>query len=180
MILELLEHSSINDKIDNAYLLFPTIEHMGQTSHGKFLTRFIKPIVWFIVFLSWIFTMFPKVLQIFLVTIYMMIAGIHVSEHRENIISLIKPGILRRVFYLAFEELDQVNERNTRVIINNLRKLKFYYGMNDEWAPGSFCDRLQEDIPNVNAQVSSYNHTFVLNKSIEMGNLVSDWIKGRP
>lgn len=178
--LELLENSFINDRVSNAYLLFPTVEHMAMTAHGKFLNRYIRRIVWLIVILSWIFTVLPTLVQTVLLYIYMFITGIPPSENCENIRSLIKPAVLKRVFFLAFEELDQVKERNNKIIQKNLGKLKFYYGMNDEWAPGSFCDRLQSEIPNVNAQVCSHNHTFVLNRSTEVGNVVSDWIKGKP
>lgn len=180
MILELLEKPEISDKVCEVYLLFPTIEHMGNTDHGKFLTRYVKRIVWLIVFLAWIFTIFPKIIQTILLYSYMFIAGVPASENCESIRNLIKPGVLKRVFFLAFEELDQVKERNNGIIQRNVGRIRFYYGMKDKWAPGSFCERLQADVPNVNAQVTSFNHAFVLKRSEEVGFIVSDWIKGKP
>ncbi|KAJ8935116.1 hypothetical protein NQ314_013012 [Rhamnusium bicolor] len=179
MILELLEHPSIKDKVSDVHLLFPTIEHMAETKNGKFLTTFIKPIVWLIVFVSWIFTILPNIIQFILIYAYMTFTGISIEEHFKNVKAIVNPGVLRRVFFLAFEELDQVKERNNEVIKSNINKLKLYYGKNDGWAPASFCDRIKIDIPNINAQVSSYDHTFVLKRNVEVGNIVSDWIKAK-
>lgn len=179
IILELLDHPSIKNKVADAYLLFPTIEQMATTGPGKFLTIFVKVFVELIVFLSWIFTILPTFLQNILLYIYMFIAGIPMDQHLDNLKCLIKPGVLRRVFFMAFEELDQVKERNNDAIIKHVDKIKFYYGETDGWAPGSYCDKLKKDIPKVNAQVCTFNHAFVLTRSVEIGYVVSDWIKAK-
>lgn len=180
MILELLNHPEFKDKISGVYLLFPTIEHMATTDNGKFLIRYVKPIVWLLVFLSWIFTLLPKIIQTLLLYIYLLLNGIPLSEQCENLRNLIKPGVLKRVFFLAFEEMDQVRERNNKVILENIGKIKFCYGIKDKWAPESLCLKLQSDIPNVNAKLCNYDHVFVFKYSSEMGYEVSDWIKGTP
>ncbi|KAJ8923053.1 hypothetical protein NQ315_001602 [Exocentrus adspersus] len=177
MILELLEHPALKDKVVDVYLLFPTLEYMADTSNGKFLTRFIKPIVPVIVFLSWIFTILPSIVQFILLYAYMFVTGLNVEEHMKNILALVKPGVLRRVFFLAFEELDQVRDRNDDIIRKHLKKIKVFYGRTDGWAPASFCDRIKRDIPGVDAEVSEYDHSFVLKQSSEVGYRVSDWIK---
>ncbi|CAG9817871.1 unnamed protein product [Phaedon cochleariae] len=178
MILELLEHPSLKDKVADVSLLFPTIEHMATTSNGKFMTGFVKHIVWLIVFLSWFFTVLPSALQFILVYIYMTIVGMP-NPNLDSIMDLVKPGVLKRVFFLAYEEMDQVKERNNEVIKRNCAKINFHYGVNDGWAPKSFCDRLKNDIPNVHAQTSNINHAFVLKRSVEVGKIVADWIKGK-
>lgn len=110
----------------------------------------------------------------------MFIAGVPASEQCENIRDLIKPGVLKRVFYLAFQEFDVIKERNDKVIKQNIGKIKFYYGKNDKWAPQSYCEKLQADIPGVNAQLCTYDHVFVFKTSVQIGCLVSDWIVGKP
>ncbi|XP_018563479.1 lipid droplet-associated hydrolase [Anoplophora glabripennis] len=178
MILELLDHPALRDKVVDVYLLFPAIEHMAETNNGKFLTNFIKPIVPIIVFLSWIFTFLPNIVQFFLIYVYTtFIMRIHAKQHIKNIKALIKPGVLRRVFFLAFEELDQIRERNNEVIKKNVNKIKIYYGRTDGWAPLIFCDRIKRDIPDVDVEITDYHHTFVLNSSFEVGDKVSTWIK---
>lgn len=179
MILELLEHPSLKDKVVDVYLLFPAIEHMADTNNGKFLTNFIKPIVPVIVFLSWIFSILPNIVQFFLLYAYTFIMKIPFEEHFKNIKDLIKPGVLRRVFFLAFEELDLVRERNDAAIKKHVNKIKIYYGKNDGWAPLIFCDRIKRDIPDINVEITNYNHTFVLNQSLEVGNVVSNWIRDK-
>lgn len=177
MILELLEHPSLKDKVVDVYLLFPAIEYMMETNNGKFLTNFIKPIVPVIVFLSWIFTILPNIVQFFLIYVYTLVTNISVEEHLKNIKDLIKPGVLKRVFFLAFQELDLIRERNNTVIKKHVDKIKIYYGRSDGWAPLIFCDRIKHDIPDINVEITNYNHAFVLKQSIEVGNVVSTWIK---
>ncbi|KAJ8948426.1 hypothetical protein NQ318_007949 [Aromia moschata] len=105
--------------------------------------------------------------------------GLQGQIKHKNIRALIKPGVLRRVFFLAFEEMDQVKQRNDEAIKRNIKKIKLYYGMNDGWAPGSFCDRIKTDIPNIDAQVCPYDHVFVFKNSVEIADIVSDWIKAK-
>lgn len=179
IILELLDHPALKDKVADVYLLFPVIEHIISTNNGQFLTTFIKPIVWLIIYLTWIFTILPTFLQNILLYIYTFIVGISIDQHLDNLKDLLKPGVLRRVFFMAFEEMDHVKDRNNNAIIKHLDKIKFYYGEADGWAPGSYCDKLKQDIPKVNAQVCTFNHAFVLKRSVDIGYIVSDWIKAK-
>lgn len=177
MILELLDHPALKDKVVDIYFLFPTLEYMADTNNGKFLTNFIKPIVPVIVFLSWIFTNLPSIVQFFLLYVYTFIMNISMEEHLNSIMALIKPGVLRRVFYLAFEELDQVQERNNEAIKKHVNKIKIYYGRTDGWAPLIFCDKIKREIPDVDVEITDYNHAFVLHHNLEVGDKVSSWIK---
>nr|XP_023023590.1 lipid droplet-associated hydrolase [Leptinotarsa decemlineata] len=173
MILELLEHPSIKDKIADVHLLFPTFEEMALSSNGKFLTRFVKHIVWLIIWLSWIFVQLPTIIQTILLYGYMTIVGIPANQHHDNIKELINPSVLKRVFFLAFQEMEQVKDRNNDIIRRNISKLKFYYGENDGWTPPQFREQLKVDIPNTDIEISNYNHAFVLKRSVEVGDIVS-------
>lgn len=110
----------------------------------------------------------------------MCVAGVQENEQLESIRSLIKPSILKRVFFLAFEEFDVIKERNNNIIKKNIGKIKFYFGKYDRWAPQSYYERLVDDIPGVNAQLCTYNHVFVFKSSAEIGRIVSDWILAKP
>lgn len=180
LALELLKHPSMNAKISDVFLLFPTIEHIGLTKNAIFMKKYVKPIIWLVIFLSWFFTILPKICQTVLLYVYMFVTGISPSEHCENLRSLIKPSLLKRVFFLAFDEFDHIKDRNDIVIKNNISKIKFFYGEKDHWADQSYYEKLRSDIPNVNAQLTNVDHTFVLKNSVEIGCLVSSWISGKP
>ncbi|CAG9773597.1 unnamed protein product [Ceutorhynchus assimilis] len=175
--LEMLEHPEVKPKIHKAYLLFPTVEHMAVTNHGKFLNTFVRPIVWLILFATWIFTVLPNFIANFLLFIYMIIANVPRELHLQNIKDLLKPGVLRRVFFLAFEELDLIHDRNNEVIKRNEKIVKFYYGRTDAWAPEEYYNKIKNDIPSVDAELSEINHAFVFNRSTDVANVVAGWIK---
>lgn len=151
---------------------------MSDTKNGKFLTKFVAYIVWLIIFLAFIFSHLPSFLQNFLLYIYFRINCIP-RMHIKSVKELIDPGVLQKVFFMAFEEMDQVKERDNDVIRSNLKKLKFYYGASDGWAPVSYFSRLKEEIPDVDAEVCTrkFDHSFVLKSSRDVGNMVSEWIR---
>ena len=127
IILNLLKNEEFNARVVDVNLLFPTIEHMAVTPNGKFLTTFVKPIVWLIVFLSWIYTVLPSILQNFLMYMYMKIACVP-RMHFRTLVSFIDPSIMEKIFFMAFEELDQVEERDDATIKNNKDKIRLLYG----------------------------------------------------
>lgn len=179
MTLGLLDLEAIKDKIVDVYLLFPTFEHMATTKPGKVLLNFVKPIVWLLIYLSWIFTILPSIVQTLLLNTYLTITRIPMVEHRSNIRSLIKPGVLKRVFFLAYQEMDIVKERDNNVIQRNLDKLKFVYGKSDGWAPPYLYEKLKKDFPTVDIFITDYHHAFVLRESVPVGNMVCNWIRSK-
>lgn len=178
MILELLKDPKISSRVVRNYLLFPTIENMAESPNGKLLTRFVCHIVWLLVFLSWIFTLLPSLLQSLIIRIYTTYYSVP-NMHLENIIDFIEPNNLSSVFHMGLDEMDVVKERDNDIIIKHKDSIKLYYGAKDRWAPQSFYRKLKHDIPDIDAQVCKRNfeHAFVLRFSEEVGNMVSDWIR---
>lgn len=82
---------------------------------------------------------------------------------------------------MAFEEMEQVKERDNDVIRSNSKKLKLYYAANDGWAPVSYFSQLKEEIPEVDAEVCTrkFDHSFVLKSSRDVGIMVAEWIQER-
>ncbi|XP_050308849.1 lipid droplet-associated hydrolase [Anthonomus grandis grandis] len=177
MIVENLDDPDINAKVKKAFLLFPALEHMAETKNGQFLTTYVRPIVKLLLFLTWIYTILPSFLSAFLLYIYMYIANVPGELHKDNINQLLKPGVLKRVFYLAFEEMEQMKERNNTILKKNSDKIKYYYAKDDGWVPLKFYESLKKDVPNADAQLTDINHTFVFRHSLEVANVVGDWIK---
>lgn len=178
IILKLLENPSINNRVANNYLLFPTIEYMAETRNGIFLTKIVVYFVWLLLWLSWFYTYLPIRLQTLLIYIYTRLRCIP-RMHFKTIWRLINPDTLDKIFFLAFDEMETVKERNNNMIIANKEKIKFYYGASDGWVPVEYYKKLKKDIPDVNAEVCvrDFPHAFVLNKSRDVGNMVSSWIR---
>lgn len=175
MCLELLQDESVKARLANVQLLFPTIEDMAKTSNGRFFSTYVKHLVRFILFLSLIFTLIPTILRNFLTYMYMRITSLP-TLHFENVVSLVHPSVLEKVFFLAFEELNEVCGRNNQVIENNFQKINIWYGENDGWVPVSYYDRIKTDFPNINAQICEYDHAFVLNQSCQVAQLISTYV----
>ncbi|XP_048519495.1 lipid droplet-associated hydrolase isoform X3 [Dendroctonus ponderosae] len=77
----------------------------------------------------------------------------------------------------AFEEMDQVLERNDKILHDNIDKVKLYYGKTDGWAPEEFYGKIKQDLPNVDAELTNICHTFVFNHSVDVAATVCKWIK---
>lgn len=178
MIVEMLDRPNIAKTVNKSYLLFPTVEYMAQTPNGKILTNYVKYVVWLLVFLSRMFTFLPTIVQNALINIYIYITGIP-KYHLDNIKQVVKPGVLKRVFFLAYEEMDQVLQRNDRSIRDNLNKIKMFYGEHDGWTPISYYEKIKKDFPGIDVELSHLNHAFVLNASSAVGDIVCDWITNK-
>ncbi|XP_066258444.1 lipid droplet-associated hydrolase [Euwallacea similis] len=177
MCLEILENEHVKNKVQETFLLFPTVEHMVDTRNGQFLNWFIRPIVPFVLLLCWIFTILPSLISSFLLYVYAFMANIPRKTYEKDIRSFLKPGVLRRVFFLAFEEMDQVKERNDDVIRKNVENIRFYYGKADGWTPKVFFESLKKNVPSASVELTDINHVFVFHHSVDVANKVSDWVK---
>lgn len=151
---------------------------MAETSNGKFLINMVAYFVRLTIYFAFVFSHLPTFLQSFFVYLYFRIYSIPRLQIK-SVIELITPGVLEKVFFLGYEEMDLVKERDNDVIRDNVKKLKFYYGANDGWTPLSYVRKLREEIPDVDVEVctKNFDHSFVLKTSRDMGNLVAEWIR---
>ncbi|KAK9887685.1 hypothetical protein WA026_000007 [Henosepilachna vigintioctopunctata] len=174
--LQLLKRTSIEKRIIQAYLLFPTIEHMKKTPNGKFMYRYIRPIVSIVIFLAFIFTILPKVISLGLLKTYMKLTDTP-SKDTDVIFSLIRPDILKQVFFLAFEELDQVCDRDDENIRKNLKRICILYGETDGWCNHEFYENIKQDHPDISVEMSNYQHAFIFKENEEVANHIGLWMK---
>ncbi|XP_017879502.1 lipid droplet-associated hydrolase [Ceratina calcarata] len=177
MILNILKDDSICKRVSKCYLLFPTIEQMAETKNGWFFTRIVSRIAFLLIFLSYIFSFFPKFLQRLLITAFFPIHGVP-GSHNEAVLHLLNPKSLRNVLKLAKEEMKTVKQRDDPLITRNIDKLWFYYGNCDGWVPVKFYHDLKAKHPEARAQLckQGYYHSFVLKHSREFGKLVGEAI----
>ncbi|KAK2584422.1 hypothetical protein KPH14_006803 [Odynerus spinipes] len=177
VILNLLKNEDISKRVEKCYLLFPTIENIADTPNGRFLIGFVFYLTTILLYMSWIFTMFPYCLQAFLIRVFGIFYGIP-AKSIDPIILLLQPLALGRVFKLAREEMIKVKELDDDVISQYGHKLWLYYGATDNWTPLSHYENMRSKHPNVEAQLCKrgFSHCFVWKDDKELGKIVGDMI----
>ncbi|CAK9803895.1 Lipid droplet-associated hydrolase [Anthophora plagiata] len=179
MILNLLKDDSIAKKVAKCYLLFPTIEHMAESSNGWFFFKILSRIGFLLTFFAWIFSLFPIYVQNLFLAMLGPLCGIPAKFH-EVVLQILNPYSINKIFKLASEEMEAVKNRDDDIISKHAEKLWFYYGNCDGWVPLKFYQNMRSKHPNVNAQLCKhgYGHAFVLHSEKEMGRIVGDVING--
>ncbi|GAB0087751.1 Lipid droplet-associated hydrolase [Sergentomyia squamirostris] len=177
MLVELMKLPEIRQRTIKCYLLFPTLERMAITRNGRFLERFIFPLTSVIIYLVGFFFMLPHFVQNFLFWIVLPFLSIPYSNI-NTVRHLINPGGLRRIFFLACDEMTRVQELDIETITANKHILKLYYSTTDGWVPVDYYREICKKIPGIDAHLDEHNiaHAFVLRSSKEMATIVCKWI----
>ncbi|KAJ7351004.1 hypothetical protein OS493_037361 [Desmophyllum pertusum] len=81
---------------------------------------------------------------------------------------------------MAQDEMKEVVHPDDEVIEQNLKKLIFYYGATDHWAPVSYCEDMKMRFPEGEIYLCErkFQHAFVLESSEEVAEMVASWIQG--
>ncbi|XP_022910349.1 lipid droplet-associated hydrolase-like [Onthophagus taurus] len=175
--LKLLEDESIKNRIKKTYFMFPTIEHLGKSKNGLFMTRIIKPIVPIILFLAWIFTLLPALIQIFCIHIYLFVTGIE-KHHLDAIVKFVDPFILRNIFQMAYDQIRDATKRPDDKLMKHKDILQCYYAEIDNWVPRKSPKNLMATLPQLDVEISKDGeHCFVLYQSKEMADIVVNWFR---
>lgn len=74
---------------------------------------------------------------------------------------------------------DKNNYFLSQVIEQNLKKLIFYYGATDHWAPVSYYEDMKKKFPDGEIYLCErkFKHAFVLESSEEVAEMVAPWIQ---
>ena len=67
----------------------------------------------------------------------------------------------------------------SQAIEQNLKKLVFYYGATDHWAPASYYEDMKNKFPDGEIYLCErkFKHAFVLESSEEVAEMVAPWIQ---
>ena len=175
MVLKLLEKHFIFNRLVHAILLFPTIEQLKDSPNGRFWFPVSKYCRLPFALLAFTFSYMPDWFKNLLVA--WRAKGRPVNER------LIKPchscvsfSLMNRALYLAASEMDHLNEIDeglVAVIQENIKKLTFYYGSSDKWAPISYYQGMVDRFPMADIRLctAGYPHDFVLDSSEEVAEL---------
>ena len=72
-----------------------------------------------------------------------------------------------------------INNFLSQVIEQNLKKLIFYYGASDHWAPVSYYEDMKNKFPGGEIYLCErkFQHAFVLESSEAVAEMVAPWIQ---
>ena len=75
--------------------------------------------------------------------------------------------------------VSDINNFLSQVIEQNLKKLIFYYGATDHWAPVSYYEDMKKKFPEGEIYLCErkFKHAFVLESSEEVAEMVAPWIQ---
>ncbi|KAK7573811.1 hypothetical protein V9T40_011002 [Parthenolecanium corni] len=179
---EMLKEPDIEQRIATSFMLFPTVERIGDTPNARFVRPMIQYMGFPLVFLSLIFTCLPRVLRAFMLSsVFSTAYGAAPNHVVEAGLKLVQPTILGNVFHLFKTELNQIKELDVATLNKHKKKLKFYYGTNDGWSPLIFYENLIKNIPDMDAVVcqNGMSHAFSIRSAPVMAGLISQWIEER-
>ena len=66
-----------------------------------------------------------------------------------------------------------------QVVAQHLKKLIFYYGASDPWAPVSYYEDMKTKFPDGEIYLCQRNfqHAFVLESSVDVARMIATWIQ---
>uniref|UniRef100_A0A1B6CN59 Lipid droplet-associated hydrolase n=1 Tax=Clastoptera arizonana TaxID=38151 RepID=A0A1B6CN59_9HEMI len=166
IVSELLKNENLCKRTKKCYLVFPTLERIAETPNAKFFIPLATYFTPTILFFAWIFSCFPNMLRSILVKTFFIVARrIKIDETcLEAALHLILPAVLKKVFFLAMDEMDTIKELEIQALNEFKDKLKIYFTPTDNWAPLSHYESLKAAMPDIDATVLSeqFQHAFVL------------------
>ncbi|KAL3272547.1 hypothetical protein HHI36_014019 [Cryptolaemus montrouzieri] len=178
MALEMLKEPTIESRIAQIYLIFPVFEKMLETPNGKRMYNYFSYLKSTGIFLARIHTILPKIITYSALKLLMSIRGIRGQEHK-TLHRLIHPKMLQQVFYLVFEQLDQVKERDSENFKNNANRINILYGDKDNWCFEDSFVNIRKDFPEIRAEMTLFEHGFFFRENEEVADVLGEWIQSR-
>lgn len=177
MVLQMLENNKLRRRVSKCYLLFPTIERMIDSPNGWMFTKIVLPLYSVFGFMIKLFDSLPENIRIHLIQMYFWFASIP-NYLIGTVLKYMQPSVMQKVVFLAENEMVRVRDLDSDIIRKNLHLLLLYYGTTDKWVPIKYYQQIKEKFPTLNAVLDTKNidHSFVLRHSIEMADIVSEFI----
>ncbi|KAA0189585.1 hypothetical protein HAZT_HAZT001847 [Hyalella azteca] len=168
-------------KIDQCYMLFPTIERMKDSPRGRTLWPVLAYCRWLPPFICSCVSIMPNFVKEKLASVILYDgSGVPLLDSVvESFITNVRPDMVRNMLDLAHNELETVVDLDIDAVSRHKSKLVFYYGSNDHWSPVKYKEDLVEKVPGVVAFVcqKNINHAFVVRQAREMASELAIIIK---
>ncbi|XP_064480282.1 lipid droplet-associated hydrolase-like isoform X2 [Ornithodoros turicata] len=179
MILQIMEKRP-QMRIVHSFLLFPVFERLSKTPNAQSLfgrPTLLKVGLWMAAHLLMVI---PALLKALFVKYYFCdLPNKHRTCAEQATLVFLAPAVFNLVFFMAFQEIDQVQERNNEAIRTYLPRLTFYYGSSDMWCPKQFYVDMKEAFPSADLHMCTHNlkHAFVLGETRVLSAFVASKMK---
>ena len=176
MVLKMLDR--LENRIDRAFFLFPTIERMKESSAGQRFVRWYPILLYLLPFLCLLVNLLCPIdwLKRKMISSYFSASP---PDDRSILVDtvlydLLNPRTITNLLQMANEEMSVVKNRNDDIIERFLAKLTFYYGTNDHWVPNEIVNEMKSVYPHGDILQcrNQYMHAFVLKHSKELARIV--------
>ena len=169
--------NDIGHMVQKCYMMFPTVERMGESPGGKQtipLLRF-RNFLPYPVFLG---HFLPEWVKHKLVSWYERKNSL-TSSAKQACLNIFDPYNVWNFLYMANFEMEDVDKADHDIIDGHKGKLVFYYGASDRWTPLHYYEEMRDRYSDMEVHLDQdgTDHAFVLQHSTEMGDLVSKWIE---
>ncbi|XP_026531333.1 lipid droplet-associated hydrolase isoform X2 [Notechis scutatus] len=177
-ILKIMKHSP-ELEILRSILLFPTIERMAESPQGKLLTPLLCQLRYILYIPIYLATLLPERVKSFLVRFALNQQKLNDETLITTVTNMLNMDCIANIMYLASHEMRSVQERDNSTIKQHLNKLIFYYGATDRWCPLQYCEEMKMEFPDGDIRICEKGicHSFVLNSSKEMAEMITGWIQ---
>jgi len=182
MVLKMLENRRIEKRVCRSILLFPTIENIKKTPNGHFW----DPVSYYLrhpfALTAWLLSFTPFWIRKMLVNWRTSWKGRNTHPHLvDAFMHCVSYTLMNNALYLAASEMEHINELDDKLvetIKRNMKKVTFYYGADDKWAPVDFYKEMKERFPDGDIRLCGHGfaHDFVVDSSEDVAGLVWDMI----
>lgn len=167
---------NLRGRIASVTLLFPTLQKMGETKNGKFVNEVLRNVHVFLLFLYALVYYMPNIISSFLIGLYIKYYSLP-THYLVRIEKFLHPRVGEKILYLAYDEMDNVNELNIEAI-DKIKHLTYViYSSRDGWAPVDNMNDLKMFSPPLQMKEVNINHSFVLKSSERVADMVVEVIK---
>lgn len=177
LCLDLLKsHEVFSEQVQHAYLMFPTIEKIGQSKNGERVPTFNRFFFLLRIFYN-SFALLPTSWRRAIVKWQSNREGVG-EEFFESSFEYTNPPVIDRIWFLALDEMEKIRELDEETVKKNIHRLKLYYGTKDGWVRTEYFHDLVKRFPDIDAELckQEYEHAFVLKSGVEVGKMVAEWI----
>lgn len=175
--LDLLKIPDFSDKVQQCFLMFPTVERMAESEKGRQVPSYDRFIFLLRIFYN-LFSFLPLSWKRSIVRWQCRREGMPGDEFLQPSLEYTNPPVIDRIWFMALDEMAKVREIDEEAVKANIHRLKLYYGATDGWVPTQYYHEIIERFPGINAELckQGYEHAFVLKTGSEVGKMVVDWM----
>lgn len=140
--------SKFNEQVVQCYLMFPTIEHIADSTKGRKVPSFDRYFFLLRIFYN-LFHLLPANWKAAVVKYFIKRDGMDVDEFLAPSLEYTNPRVIDRIWFMALDEMEKIKDLDVDHVKSNVHRLKLYYAEVDDWVNTKFYYTIVERIPGI-------------------------------